>query len=456
MSENLIHGSCTHIVTRTATVQGKSQPFMDQKLKFLLQWTAAIGTYLIIEWFYNQHLLVLLTYPTITEEQLAITEFFGKMLAAFGINFVIKELFNYKGKLKFAVGVLVAYGVLSAAFNYMIDSVQDEFRYTTYYGSMYRKDVVLEKDKDKILDVKINDWYTKPLLTSIFFMTFDADDWKKYEKDSRSSVDKKVNTINVDKNKYWQQYQRAEQGRAALAKGWSKYLDSQYKYDRYKYTRYRARAHKVFLEKVGLPPDLSENEFYQRRGKEYFDFLKSKVFEGVQDAQVAPIYGKDIPQYMSQKSFFNYVDRNVFRVAVSVAPKVSEIKLNKVSRNTVAVILVPPVSLTLSFLSITINIFFLILMWCSYGCEKLKRSGYWVAVPALIMVSFAATFFMNAEKETIDFPYWNRIEQRAAEKHPVLSTFWAVSLKGQRLLCPDEKPTESVVKFTERFYGKKS
>lgn len=434
----------------------KVKTFMDKKLSFLIQWTLAIGIYLIVEWFYNQHLLVLLTYPVISEEQLSITEFFGKMLAAFGINFVIKELFNYKGKIYFAVGVVVAYGALSFLFNYMIDNAPDEFRYTSYYGSMYRKDVVLEKDQDKLLSVKENDWYTKPLLTSVFFMTFNEGDWKKYEKDAQQEIDKKANNILVDKGRLWQQYQRAEKGREALADGWAKYLNAQGKYNRYKYTRHRARAEKVFRERVGLPPDLSEREFYNIKGKEYLNFLNSKVFEGVQDANIAPIYGKDIPQMMSQKTFYYYVDQNVSRVSVGVAPKLKQIQSNKASRNTLAVILVPPISLVLSFLSIVVNIFFLVLMWFSYAFERYKKSQLWLAVPALIMMCYASLFFMSASRETSHFDAWDKLEQTAAKNHPVLSAFWNISLKGQKLLCPNDKPLESVVKFTERFYGNKN
>ena len=52
----------------------------------------------------HQHLLSLLSYPEINENQFEVTEIFGKLLADFGVNFVIKETINYKGKIIFFIG----------------------------------------------------------------------------------------------------------------------------------------------------------------------------------------------------------------------------------------------------------------------------------------------------------------------------------------------------------------
>lgn len=428
---------------------------MDKRLKFLLQWSLAISLYLVIEWFYNQHLLTLLSYPSINENQFETTEIFGKLLAAFGVNFVIKELTGYKGVLKFFIGVFVAYCGLTFMFNYFLDNAPADIRYTSYYATMHRKDVIEEKDNQKIAAVKINDWYTKPLLLSSFFMTFENGYWKKYEVDTQDKAKKKTDSVQLDRNKYYEKYRQAEAGRKALFDGWQSYQRAGYKYSRYKNTRYEERARKVFIEKVGLVPDLTEAQFYKLKGKAYNDYLETLFFEGNDEANLKPIYGKDIPQYMSKDGFNDYLDRNIKEVNVKLAPKINEIRANQNSRNALAVILIPPISLVLSFLSIVLNLFFLILLWIDYFLRKAKVSPYYAIAPAFVMIVAGTVFYIFTPKETEYYTYWNQVETASAKDHPVLSFFWNFSLKGEKLLCPKGAPNDKVVSFTEHIYGKK-
>lgn len=428
---------------------------MDKRLKFLIEWSLAIGLYLTIEWFYNQHLLTLLTYPDINEDQFEATEVFGKLLAAFGINFVIKELFNYKGKFFFFIGVGIAYGLLTIAFNYFLDNAPNDLRYTSYYSTMHRKDVINKKDADKILDVKSNEWFSEPMLLSTFFMTFENNYWKKYETDLQNKAKDKTNSIRLDKEKYYNDYVRAENGRKALEDGWQKYLLANYKYMRYKYTRYEERARSTFISKVGIEPDLTEPQFYKIRGKEYLKYLDTLFFEGSKDSHLESIYGKDIPKYMDRAQFYRYLDSNISNVNIKIAPKIEEIKGNENSRNALAIILIPPISLVLSFLSIVLNIFFLILLWVDYILVKNNLSRVYSIIPASFMIALGTTYYLNTPKITENFSYWNNVEVASSKKHNVLSFFWNFSLKGERLLCFGKAPNDYVVKFTEKIYSKK-
>lgn len=426
----------------------------DPKLKFLIQWTLAVSIYLVVEWFYNQHLLELLTYPDINEDQFNVTEVFGKILAAFGINFVIKELFKYKGVIGFFIGVVLAYIGLTISFEYALYNAPKEYRYSTYYSSAFRSDVIKGKDKNNILNISDNTWYDKSILLSLFFVTIDQNDWKKYEEDNNKSAEKYLNQIKNDKASYWEKYQRAENGKKKLEDGWYKYLLAQYKYDRYKYGRYKDVAYKKFVEKVGLKPDLSEPLYYRAAGKEYMDFLDKKFFDGIEKAGIEPIYGRDIPRYMGKESFYRYLDTKVNITRTAVAPKIEEIRDNKLSKNTLATIIIPPISLTLSFLSIVLNIYFLLVLWLGYFFDKYKiKSRYFYLLSALIFISMTAYFYLQP-KSVSNYEYWSILEAKASEESPILSFFWDFMLKGEPILCPNESPNNQVVKFTKHYYGK--
>lgn len=427
---------------------------VDHKLKFLIQWSLAVSIYLVIEWFYNQHLLQLLTYPDINEDQFNVTEVFGKILAAFGINFVIKELFKYKGIVGFLIGVVVAYIGLTMSFEYALNNAPEEYRYSSYYSSAYRSDVVNGQDKNKILQVNSDSWYTKPILLSLFFTTIDANDWKTYEEETKKTSNKYVNQVSADKESYWVKYQRAENGRQRLQKGWNQYQLAQYKYNRYKYGRYKDIAYKKFIEKVGLKPDMNEPMYYRAAGKEYMDFLETKFFDGVEKAGISPIYGKDIPNYMNKAAFFNYLDTKVNMTRTAVAPKVSEIKRNRLSKNALATIIIPPISLTLSFLSIVLNAYFILVLWIGYFFEKYKvKKRYFYSLSVFLFIIMAASFYL-APKSVSSFEYWALLEASASEESPVLSFFWDFMLKGEPILCPSDLPNNQVVSFTKHFYGK--
>lgn len=425
---------------------------MDQKLKFLLQWTTVIGIYLLIEWFYNQHLLALITYPEINTNQFETTEVFGKILAAFGINFVLKETIKYKGNVKFILGLILAYGGLTLLFNYFLDSAPNELRYTSYYSTAHRKDVIEKKDTDKLLNIQFKDWYSQPLMLASFYMTFDNNYWKKYEKDIQNNAKNKSREITLDKEKYYQDYVRAENGRKQLEDGWEKYLQAQYKLSRYQNTRYESRARNVFIEKVGLEPGLKEPQFYKIKGKEYMKFLDTQFFEGSENANLKSIYGKDIPKYMTKVQFNRFLDSHIENANVKLAPKVEQIKRNEASRNSLAIILIPPISLVLSFLSIVLNVFFLILLWVDYFLIKSNSKRILILIPAVIMMLTGYLYLNFTPKETSYYSYWDRVEKTYSAANPTLSFFWGIALKGEKLICPSGEPNRYVTNFTEKVY----
>lgn len=194
--------------------------------------------------------------------------------------------------------------------------------------------------------------------------------------------------------------------------------------------------------------------YYRVPGKEYMDFLETKFFNGVEKAGISPIYGKDIPNYMNKSSFFNYLDAKVNTTITAVAPKVSEIRKNRLSKNALATIIMPPISLTLSFLSIVLNTYFILVLWIGYFFEKYKiEKRYFYSLSVFLFIIMAASFYL-APKSVSPFEYWALLEARASEESPVLSFFWDFMLKGEPILCPSDMPNNQVVSFTKHFYGK--
>lgn len=428
----------------------------QKRLYHLFFWTMLIVCYLFVEWIYNQHLLRVVTYSDISPDNFELTETFGKCIASFGLNLVIKEVFKYKGIIKFAVGLVIVYYLLTLAFNLAINSFSSEFKHSSYYSMMHRVDAINIKDKEKIFQMSNQEeWYVKPILISSFFMTLKSEHWKKYEEKITTNVNKEITSLNKNRNTHWNNYSRAENGRKKLEKGWNDYSAAMRKYEPYKRGRNANRAKKEFIRRVGLEPDMFRSEFYRKRGASYVKFLETKFFSGINELDIKPIYGRDIPNNMNKEQFFSYIDDNIRNIQNKAAPTQENIDSHDVVSDIVAVIVIPPISISLSLFSIILNIVFLGALWLSFIASYLKKR----IISNLILISyfslsigFIFSYLYKKDSLINNYEYWKNLQTQFNSEHPILGIFWDISLKAEPILS--FKENQYINGYTDLFYEK--
>ena len=414
----------------------------------LLLWTGVIITYLLVEWVYNQHLLEILLRENISSEQFERTEVFGKIIASLGINLFFIKIFHYSKKI-FFIGVVVSYFMLTTLFNYAINSFSDEFRYQSYYSMLYRADVI--KGKDNILP-PVPYWYEKSLLMSYFVFTLEGKEWKSYENSVKKPVVGKLKKLEEDKPRLWLKYTEITQLKKKLDSAHSKYMQGMARYGMYKNGRYEKSARKQFLKQSGgIPPDLTYDEFYQQvpGGKTYQQFLEKVFFEGA--GNIDPIYGRNIPLGLNKKEFNNYLDVHIEKIKVEMAPDLHQIRNNSQSENPVALLVIPPISIGLSLLSIILNVILLVGSWL-YTIPLIQRNGkkFWIIY--LLLTSMVFYFLWNRE-QPISSHQWQKMESSYLKKYPILSYGWKFTMRFEPYICPPEV-SPLITKVTAVLYAK--
>lgn len=430
---------------------------MQDKVRPLVLWTGVIITYLFVEWIYNQHLLDILLLDHISNNSFNNTEIFGKLIASFGINLFLIKIFNYT-KTKFFIGIVISYILLTFLFNYAINSFSDDFRYSSYYSMLHRQDVLKNKDKDQLLSLKSNKdiWYEKSLLMSYFVFTLKEDNWKEYEKSAKDPVITQVKKLNHDMAKNWQQYHDVSLLKKKLDNGYAGYQKLMVKYSAYRYGSYKKKAYQAFMKATGgIKPDLTQEQFLNEvgAGKTYLNFLNKVFYEGSEQYEIKAITGKDIPLDMNKTQFNEYMKDLIEKNSKQIAPDLQNIRKNVLSETPVAVLIIPPISIALSLMSIILNVCLLTISWILLlaRSEKSKKIITFVSPLCCIIIFFIVGYANNNVIE--NEPKWKKMEVQASQDYPVLSYFWKFSFNIEPIICPQQKPI-LINQVTTRLYAK--
>ena len=427
----------------------------NQKLSFLFFWTFIVLSYIFVEWIYNQHLLSLLIITSIKPNNFYYTEIFGKIIASIGLNLIIKETFRYKGWFIFIIGTVFSYFLLSLFFTYLINSFSNEFKNDSYYSLSHRETVLLKKDDYHLLQSFDNqEWFKKPLFMSYFILQKPHLKLEKTKKEYQEPFLNKLKDFSQNKEKYWNQYKKAMNGKKSLSEGWFKYQSAMFKYNQYKKTRYSKKAYSEFKRIVKMEPNLTENEFYQLNGKDYLKFLNTEFFPGLELANIQPIYGKDIPTYFDQNSFYSYGEREIQNLQFKVAPKIQDMQYHSLGKDAVSLFVIPPISIGLSLFSIILNFIFLIAMWLhlfvyytTFSTKKVLSFYFFIAV---LFFSISYHLLPNHLNE---HPKWKEPIENFYSNNKIYEYFINFTLKFEPLLCFD-KPNEVIQKTTHNLYNK--
>ena len=157
-----------------------------------------------------------------------------------------------------------------------------------------------------------------------------------------------------------------------------------------------------------------------------------------------------------QKSQFNdYVDSEIKRVTTQIAPEIDNIRENKQSFDTLAILVIPPISICLSLFSIIFNILVLIAKWIHVFC-KLKFSPS--VFSTLFVILFGCIILFSASMKTTlteTDNYWKDLKDKNYQEHPLVYGSFSIGLKLEPIICP-ENQFEFVKNFTDIVYKKKN
>lgn len=417
--------------------------------------TSVVFSYLFIEWLYNQHLLILLSYDYINPKDFQLTEILGKLIASFGLNLIINSAFKTFKLSRFFIGLFIGYIGLTFLFDYAVNAFPDDFRHSSYYAMIYRQDVVNKNDKLEIL--KFTDdkkWYEKSLVLSQFFYVLKDEQWQEFEKKIKAPVNEKIDKLNKNRTQYYKNYKKFNDSYNKIIHNWRLYSGANSQYNNYKsFMKGDLRA--KFIKKVGLPPDLSFEDFIKKSSPEYDKISNFILFEGSSEANITPIYLKDLPKEMNENDFNLYIDYEIKRITTQIAPEVKNIRGNKNSFDSLAILVIPPISICLSLFSIILNILILISKW-SYVIFNLKRVNL-TTYSTVIVLTFSILIFSCANlKKTLTETdvYWNNIREVNHKQYPILFSMLSIGLKLEPILCFTSEEPQLIKEFTDYFYNK--
>ena len=422
------------------TTLSATKTYQHEKLPW--RWTLVIFAYLFVEWVYNQHLLELVQYSSVTALQFEWTEMFGKAIASVGLNLVLAKCYRNPGIIKFIFGVCLAYAALSWVFDVVIESFPDEFRHSSYYGVMHRKTVVEGKDPGHILAFpQEQPWYVRPLILSQYYLTLQDTQWTDVESQLRKPLDKKFNAALKDKKNLWTKYSKAEEARQYLDGGWQSYQDAMYKYGRYRNdARYAKRARDTFVSRVGAEPDLTREQFIRVKAPKYHAYIEAILVEGNRELGVATIRGRDVPLRMDEKAFYRYLDNTAQTIRTTVAPTATEIQRNAASKDAVALLVIPPLSIGLSLLSIVVNLIGLACAWAAvfFRAGWQRRAACFLV--CAILGTGVAMAYTSAPHAVRGSDYWVQLDKQFEQEHPLVWSAMSIPMRLQPYICVTAQP----------------
>jgi hypothetical protein len=433
---------------------------IKKQTQFVFFWTTLVVIYIFIEWIFNQHLLHVMSLDEISGKDFSKTVLIGKITLSIGLNLIIKGLYQYKQWWKFAVGTFASFIVLTAVYMEAVESFPPELRYASYYGAIHKKEVIEIKDKEKLLDIKEDGWYTKPLLLTHYMFTLDNKKWLEFQNRVTEPVTREVSAFAKNKNKHFESYQKAEDARKELDNSWKAVVEAKEKYEAVRYNKKAKRAEKkaaidAFRAKTGIEPSTTQEEFYKENSKDYNRALTVQIFPGYIDGGVAPIHVKDLPQDMNQEKFYKYIDIKVKEIKSKLTPSMKEIRNARKAPEVVNTLALPPIMLSLSLISIAFNFLILISMWLRL-LGKTSQTSSEVIMP----IYFALTLFLFAilvivkPTMTKQYSYWDNAEQTLTVKYPGLAAFWKIGLKLEPIICITNNAPGIAVGITKTIYKK--
>lgn len=401
-----------------------SHPWMGETPGF---WAVllAIG-YVAFEATYHHALIDLLSSPDTTRSQIDAIEWVGKALAGLGITLVLSRSL----RLGFLLSILTLGASIFAvdrSFDYLLDQLSPQARVQGYWLAEHRQSVI-DHDAAPPPGSESSEIATRLALAHIALLRFaDLATQSGIEAQTRERQERLLRDARKQVRDHWPAYARDMR---KLKDAWRKYQRASRKFERSR-LRYSYFAQKRFAQKAGgLEPGITDEQTFVRElakanseeGLFVYTMRRTVILPAI--GEFPDVYGEDVPLHMNKATYLKHFDDIIDQRASRLIPSVATIAENPNARDADAAVFVPPLSLSLSLLSVLTNAAMLVgiaLIWL-HERRRVPSQRRVLAMYALPLVGVLGFWLVSAQpfQAHSDWRHW----QDSAAKTGMLPRIW--------------------------------
>lgn len=292
-------------------------------------------------------------------------ELLGRVLSSLGLSLFIVNLFKIK-HLVYNAGLIIIlsvgmYFTQNHFFNQLIDNMSPQAKVQAYSLGVYRNLYINNEipSNDGSVNIFINEDTTyNQVLNSMIGAVLLSDEMNdKVEKHITNFFD--VN-FSIPSEALYEFYDRLDalKNNTQTEELWKFYVIENKRFNNYQ-GFFKNEYENRFKNAIGMSPNLTKEEFLsfiQSQQKENFNLDELVVVPENKALGLKPLLVKDIPSYLNRDEWVNYVNKYIDK-------QIDHVKLNTYnidnlphSRAIIASVVIVPIAIVLSFLSIVLNI----------------------------------------------------------------------------------------------------
>lgn len=274
-------------------------------------------------------------------------EVFGKALASIGLALILVKLVKRYKVQAFVALVPCLFAGQTFLFDYLVENLPADVKIKAYLSGVYRN-ASLNKT---IVDERITNpsSYNKVLVSNIALM-------KENQKQKEQVAD--IFKIAIDSRIIDDYYENYSELNDRIGSYWSVYRIEDKRWSNYP-AKIQERIDREFVKKSGgIPRGLSKPEFLERvaqNSPSYREYQDLVIVPGSEAFGIEEVKGRDIPMGLSKEQFRDFFNTRIEAAANRTALTADNVDNLPHSKELVSSVVIPPIALTLSFLSILLN-----------------------------------------------------------------------------------------------------
>ncbi|HVI41894.1 MAG TPA: hypothetical protein VM577_14685 [Anaerovoracaceae bacterium] len=335
--------------------------------------------YVLCEIVYNLGLVEFLASKNTEIGVFSNLENFGKALSSIGLSLVlIKIARNSKAKIAaFIILVPLLFTAETVGFDKLVKGLSPEVKVNTYLAGVYRNAVLNGSIKDDRF-TELNA-YNKVVLANLWTLGSD-----------KEKVRKGVETLLYSKpddtiiNEFYRNYIGLT---SRIVPYYAAYAIESKKYDDYT-GKAKEIVNKEFIRRIGIAQGLNQSQFVDAvatRSPSFKKYQATVIIPAQPKLGIMELKAGDIPLGLSQQEFHKYVAKRFDDILAKTQINAENIDLLPHSYDLISSVIVPPIAIFLSLLSILLNTSILLV--------SVKKPL--VVVPSLLAVTAYGLFTYN-------------------------------------------------------------
>lgn len=335
--------------------------------------------YLLLEVVYNLGLIEFLTSKNTEISAYDMLESFGKFLSSVGLTLLlIKVIQDNKKKLAASCALIPCLFIIeTVVFNSIVDNLPRDMKVNAYYAGVYRNGVLNGTIEDKALSDLTP--YNRVVLANIGSYAAGTRVW--------SAVDQLLgSSANIpDVDGLYANYAKLSDSLNPLYEVYA--LESK-KVAEFKGMLGEEALHRFKRRSNGIAPGLTRAQFFQAlagQSSSVARFNETVFIKPNEKLGIPGLKGADLPLGMDRTAFTAFFGEQLALAVSKSKISVATVDNLPYARELVASVVIPPIALLLSFVSIVLNASALL-----YACRK-----WLVVLPGAVVVVFACTAGAN-------------------------------------------------------------